>query len=215
MLWVLTGSAVCRADLLANGGFEEPVLAADSFLTIDPGMEPAGFDWVVTAGTVDIGSLPLTPFVLYAAFEGSQALDLNGTSRGTVSQDFTTVAGRVYRLEFVYADNPFETGVSSADIVVSDVVSAGSLLTDSVTHSTSVNSPTPDADWMFYSDTFTATGALTRLVFESTSASGSASGGVLLDAVSVSEVPEPGSLAVCGLGGWLLFRRRAVYGRVD
>lgn len=196
-------ASVCPAGLLVNGGFESPVLAPGGFSTIGVGGEPAGFGWTVASGNVDVGHLPVVPFVLYSAHEGSQALDLNGTTRGSIFQDFATTIGQTYRLSFAYADNPFATGVSTADVKVTDVGSASDLISTSISHSTSTNSPVPDADYFLFSRLFTATGLTTRLSFTSTSANGSASGGIFLDAVDVSEsavVPEPSSLALLGIG---------------
>ncbi len=192
--------AVCRADLLANGGFETPVLTPGTFVTINPGSEPADFDWEVSSGTVDIGSIPLSQFIEYGAFAGVQALDLNGTDRGALFQDFATTASQTYRLTFVFADNAFEGGTSTAEVIVSDVASTTPLLTDDISHSTSTNGPPADADWDSFSQTFTATGSLSRLSFTSTSPSNSPSGGIVLDAVSVALVPEPGTLAALSIG---------------
>ncbi len=185
-----------RADLILNGGFEQPVGGA---LIVGPGSEPAGFGWSVIAGTIDFGPIPFSPFILYSPFEGDQVLDLNGNQRGTITQTFSTTPGNSYLLEFAYADNPDESGIKSADINVVDVASSFSLLASSVSHSTSTNSPI-DADWTLFSRQFTATGALTQLTFTSTSFSNSASGGIILDAVSVTSVPEPGGLTMAMMG---------------
>jgi choice-of-anchor C domain-containing protein len=201
--------SLAQGNLLTNGGYESPVLAPGGFVLINPGSEPVGFGWTVNFGSVDLAHLPVSPFVLYSAFEGNQALDLNGNERGGVSQDFATIAGQAYQLTFAYADNPLEGGISSASVRVSDVTLNSTLLSTSVFHSTSTNSPA-NADYSFYSGTFTAAGSLTRLEFASTSASNSASGGILLDGVNVSAVPEPTatSLAVAlGMAG-IYCRRR-------
>ncbi|HZZ71388.1 MAG TPA: PEP-CTERM sorting domain-containing protein [Pirellulales bacterium] len=114
-----------------------------------------------------------------------------------------------------YADNPLEGGVKSADVTVTDLLSTGTLLADSVSHSTSTNSP-PNGDWILYSGNFTATGTSTRLLFASTSASDSPSGGIILDAVSVQPVPEPGAFVLAGLGllGLGMIVRRNKYCRI-
>jgi hypothetical protein len=109
-------------NLLVNGGFEAPALNAGSYVTVDPNQEPPAFGWIVASGNVDVARLPLFPFIQYPAYEGFQALDLNGTESGAVSQDFATVVGQPYALNLAYSDNPFESGVSSASIVVTDLV---------------------------------------------------------------------------------------------
>ena len=193
----------CRGDLLINGGFESPALAPGTIQTIGPGGEPAGFVWQVSSGTVDLGHLPFSPFVQYAAFEGNQAVDLNGNERGALFQDFATTIGQSYLLSFAYADNPFEGGISSASVAVTDVGTSASLLSSSVSHSTSTNGPPPDADWQIFTGSFTAVGTTTRLAIASTSASNSAGGGIILDAVAVNlrAVPEPSSVVMLGFGG--------------
>ncbi len=177
-----------RADMLVNGGFEN--LIANGGLNITPGNEPPNLAWTVVSGSVDIGSLPFSPFVLFPAFEGTQILDLNGNSRGAVSQTFATVAGATYILNFQYTDNPNEAGLKSAAISVVDVGTSSSLLSNNISHSTATNSPA-FADWTSFSSQFVATGSQSRLTFTSTSASNTASGGIFIDAVSISAVPEP------------------------
>lgn len=196
----------CSGNLLINGGFEAPVLNAGTFVTIAPGGEPAGFAWTVSSGTVDLAHPPIVPFVMFSAYEGKQALDLNGNDRGAIFQDFATTPGQAYLLSFAYADNPLEGGVKTASIAVTDLGTSTSLLSDSIAHSTSTNGPPPDADTQIYTGVFTAIGPTTRLAFASTSASNSASGGILLDAISVdvAAVPEPASVVMLGMGALCL-----------
>jgi len=200
------------ANELVNGGFETPVLSSGAFITIGAGGsgEPPGFGWTVPTGNVDVAHLPVTPFVEYTAYEGVQALDLNGDVAGAISQNFATVAGQSYGLFLAYADNPVAGGVSSASIAVTDIGSSSVLLSTSIFHSSSTNSP-PNADWLTAALGFTATGSTTRLLISSTSADTSASGGIILDAVDVHAVPEPmtATLLTTAIAGLLGFRRCA------
>jgi hypothetical protein len=193
LLMLVVAAAQGSSQLVSNGGFETPSLAEGAFLTIFPGMEPPGFRWTVVRGSIDLANLPVFPFVEFDAIEGEQGVDLNGIDRGTIFQDIETVAGQRYTLSFWFADNPFEGGESSADILVTDVISGDTLLLSTVFHSTSTNGPPPNGNQELFDDTFTAIGTLTRLIFSSTSPSNSPSGGILIDAVDVVE-------AACLLG---------------
>lgn len=193
----LLSHSMGRANVLLNGSFESPVVTPGTFLNFGAGAEPAGFDWKVATGNVDLAGP--NPFIFFPPYDGIQAVDLNGFVRGSLYQDFTTVLGQQYSLRFAYADNPLEGGISTADVSVTDLVSFGTLLTGSVSHSTSTNSP-PNGDWIVYSGSFTATGPSTRLLFVSTSASNSASGGIILDDVIVQPIPEPSIFVLAGLG---------------
>ena len=192
---------VCHANLISNGGFEIPALASGNYQNITPGSEPTGFAWLVSSGDVDVAHLPVSPFINYTAYEGNQALDLNGNQKGAIYQDFTTIIGQLYSLSFAYADNPNESGAKTASIAVTDT--SNTLLSDSISHSTSTNSPV-SADWKTFSRTFTAASTTTRLAFTSTSTSNTASGGIILDDVKVeattASVPEPATFALLGVG---------------
>lgn len=193
---------ICHANLISNGSFELPIQTTGGYQTISTSPAVAGFDWVVSSGTVDVGYLPVSPFIEYQAYEGKQALDLNGNENGTIYQEFSTMIGQLYSLSFAYADNPNEGGISTANITVTDI--NNSLLSASISHNTSTNGPPPNANWTLFSGTFTAASTTTRLTFTSTSASNSASGGIILDAVAVNavtaSVPEPATFALLGVG---------------
>src|SRR5947208_2053806 len=100
-------SPIARANDLVNGGFETPAVSLGAYITIGFGgtPEPPGFGWTVASGNVDLAHLPVIPFVDYTAYEGVQALDLNGTTAGAIFQDFATLAGQSYLLSLAYADN--------------------------------------------------------------------------------------------------------------
>lgn len=85
----LSATNICHANLISNGGFEVPALAtAGNYQNIASGGEPAGFDWLIFSGDVDVAHLPVSPFIEYAAYEGNQALDLNGNQKGAIYQDY-------------------------------------------------------------------------------------------------------------------------------
>ncbi|MEZ6073234.1 MAG: DUF642 domain-containing protein [Pirellulales bacterium] len=189
LFFLLVGQVnMSSANLITNGGFEIPNLDAGDYVTVLPGAEPLGFAWIVASGDVDVGNIP-NAFVDFPAPEGANGLDLNGTVRGSLFQDFSTTPGQTYELSFLFTDNPFEAGISTADVSVSDVLSDSVLLSDSISHSTANNGTAAagdgDPDTKSYLNSFVASGSMTRLTFTSTSASNSASGGVLIDAVCV------------------------------
>lgn len=188
------------AAQILNGGFEVPDLTPSGFQTIGVGGEPAGLGWTVESGTVDVATLPVSPFILYSAFEGQQGLDLNGVGPGEIFQDFATVPGQNYALSFAYSGNPLEGGGQSANVSLTDVGLDTLLLTSEVSHVTATNNP-PDADWMLFSNDFIAQGTSTRLAFASTNAF---QGGIVLDAIAVDVIPAPATssilaVALCGL----------------
>lgn len=199
-----------RADLIVNGSFEAPAVAPGNFLDINPGQEAAdGFTgWKVVSGNVDVVNATAPLFGInwgsHAAIDGSQILDLNGYTEGTISQNFTTISGQTYTLGFWYANNLFDNSPPyphTADMTLTDIGTTNNILASTtITHDTSsLTAP----NWDFLSLSFVAQGATTELTFASTSGLGDPSGGVVLDAVSVTPstaVPEPSTLTLCTIG---------------
>jgi hypothetical protein len=89
VLATLLSHNVVRANVLLNGSFESPVVTPGTFLDLSAGGEPAGFNWKVATGTIDLAGP--NPFILFPPYDGIQAVDLNGNNRGSVYQDFPTV----------------------------------------------------------------------------------------------------------------------------
>jgi len=193
-----------------NGGFEVPGIGSD-FLTIAPGSEPAGFGWRVAAGTVDTVR---QGFFGAAAFEGTQWLDLDGSSAGTVVQSFATVAGTQYLVSFAYANNPYATGGATVPARGTFRVLDDATSTDLISPLLLLHGSSTPADLLWTSTgdlLFTATGAFTSFSFQSNNPA-SSFGGLFLDGVTLTagagapgtggSVPEPSSalLALLGLG---------------
>lgn len=177
-------------NIVTGGDFENPVIAG-SFQQFPAG-SPLG--WTVDSGTVDLVRAP------YVVYEGSQALDLFGTSVGSISQVLTTVAGQVYNLTFAYSHN----SASSPSNIYTGTVNLGSI-SQTISHT---GDPTV---WTLFSGTFTGTGSDTLSFL---SGPGFSNGGIFLDAVSVAAVPEPAAWAMLimgfGLvGGAMRYRKRA------
>ena len=186
------------ANLILNSGFEQPTTSTDLFI---PAGDLSLVAWTVVSGSVDV--VPNTG--RWSAFEGTQSLDLDGQSAGTIEQFFATTAGTTYLLSFEYANNlapPISATVS--------VLGAGAfpLLSQDISHSSST---ALDMDWTHFVSPFTANSAMTTLRFSSLDFPSSFAG-IALDAVSVIPfaIPEPQTYAMMLVGlGLLAFGRVA------
>lgn len=217
-LLVLFALAVCsrsaQAELIVNGGFEAPLVAPGTFTVIGVGSEPAGFAWEVFQGTVDLGNGP-NAFVHFPPAEGQQGLDMAGNDNAGITQGFPTDVGQTYRLSFLYADNPLQGGDKTMDFAVQEGISLAFLLQGTVSHGTSTNGPPAASNGNLFEGTFVATSSFTRLSFLNTTPGGGNSAGILLDAVSVTAVPEPASVAIALCGAVALFGSRVIRRRAD
>jgi hypothetical protein len=188
-LLCLTGP-IAKANLIVNGGFEDPVLGPGVFYQ----NQTTSFSgWTVTTNNVDI----VNPTVGWSApaAEGNQVLDLvgYGATGGIASTSFATTIGTKYFFGFAYANNLGFPG-ASASYNVSDA-SNSSLRSGIVTHS---SSETGNLNWNFVTSSFVADSTTSNLQF--TEILGGNSAGILLDAVEVSAVPEPSTWAMLIIG---------------
>jgi hypothetical protein len=196
----LTGP-IAKANLIVNGGFEQPVLGTGVFFQ----NETTSFlGWTVAPNNVDI----VNPTVGWGApaAEGNQVLDLvgYGATGGIASTSFATTIGTKYFFGFAYANNLGFPGASASYNVFD--ASNNSLLGGTVSHSTSV---TGNLNWNFVTSSFVADSTTSNLQF--TEILGGNNAGILLDAVEVSAVPEPSTWAMMILGflgvGFMAYRR--------
>jgi hypothetical protein len=187
------------AQLIINGSFETPDTPTYTYIyagknTLAP--------WVVGSPYVEVGDAAGNGFITGPAFEGAQMLDLHGR----LTQAFATTPGSLYAVTFAYTDNPAEPAVpgpASARVRLFDGL--GDRLNQTFTHTGAVANY---FNWTVFNGQFTAVQDTTRLEFTPLTSVGRDPGGIMLDAVAVRIVPEPGSAALLLIGGVLCLPRR-------
>jgi choice-of-anchor C domain-containing protein len=142
-----TGSSV---NLIANGGFETPVIGP-TWQTFHAGSTELA-PWDILSGSVDIVR------TFWPSNEGQNSLDLGGESSGTIQQSFATVPGREYTLSFQYGNHP--SGAAASGRV--NVIGTATLLNTVLNHS---GSSYPNMQWTPYMSTFIADSTTTTLRF--------------------------------------------------
>jgi hypothetical protein len=196
---LLGGVGGARADLIVNGGFETPVIAPNSFAIFPNGGVPG---WTSNNNELEIDHnfTLITP-----APEGVQNAELNGNIPDTISQTVNgLIPGQTYLLSYFYGDRggggPQLTQVFFGGALVATNTGTGAV---------------PGVVWTPESVLVTATAPSEVLSFAAIlQPGGNPSVGNDLDAVSLVLVPEPGSLALLGLGAaslvaWRRWRKPA------
>ena len=190
-------SAPVHANLIQNGGFED--IGSSTAI----GGYGSASTWQIYQSIPDWDASQnieiWTNDFIVPAYEGNNVLELNahpGNAGGAfaIYQSFATTIGQDYELTFAgrkrqkNSDESFM--VSAADLVDSIYNQAW-------------------GEWTEYSYVFTANSDLTTLTFTSLDGGADTTGNIL-DAVSVTAVPEPGSLALLclGIGGLVIQRKR-------
>ncbi|NNF66833.1 MAG: DUF642 domain-containing protein [Gammaproteobacteria bacterium] len=116
--FVWTVNPVGGSDQLTNGSFENPVI-------IDNNGDYQFYSGTQVPGWVITGNIDLVSQSIWAAAEGAQSLDLNGTAAGAISQTLAGLTdGQSYELSFKYGRHRSGSGARSANVVVNGVTLA-------------------------------------------------------------------------------------------
>jgi MYXO-CTERM domain-containing protein len=168
-----------HANLLIDGGFELPAIANGSYITASsiPG-------WTGTP------NIEVQNHVAGSPFEGNQFVELDTDANSSMFQDFATVRGVAYTIHFDYSPRP---GVSAASNGI-ELFWDDTLLAIVAMNGIGLG----DTAWTGFDLTTVADGPVSRISF---AAFGTSDGlGGYLDDVSVTAIPEPGTVEIFGLG---------------
>lgn len=179
---------IAHANLIGNGNFASSC-GSGSFCTYSNGNSTNISGWTVGGSSVDL----ITGY-WQAPPGGGNSVDLDGLGAGSIQTSFGTNAGTEYTLSFELSGNP--DGGNPIKTVEVDV--AGVIQTFTFDTSAAGNSH-GDMKWILETLTFTATGGITSLKFLSLDDANSDYGAVIGNVVVVP-VPEPGTLAILGVG---------------
>jgi choice-of-anchor C domain-containing protein len=171
---------------LTNGSFDAVTATNTTFDTLSAG-SPELPGWTIS-GTVDLVA------GYWPAADGPQSLDLNGNDAGAISQDFATVVGASYAVDYELSGNPDNPGTKTLD------VSATGGTTDSESYDPAATGATlADMKWSTRQYTFTASATTTTLTFQSTT---TGPWGPALDNITVTELAVPTAKLDCKKLGW-------------
>lgn len=199
--------ALAQAQV-TNGSFEAPALGSGATTTFVNGSTGIT-GWTVVGTNVQlVDASYLTPGYTLGASDGQQWVDLTGSNESFgkgLSTSFASLAGQAYVLS-LDVGRLFSRGTAAVEVKL------GSTSLGVFTGNASGSGNT--MGWQSFSTSFVGTGATQTLSFIGVnSGPGSDSTLIGLDNVSVSAVPEPGSMALLltGLGvmGWVARRRAA------
>jgi hypothetical protein len=210
-----------EANLINNGGFEQPVTGPggynSGYTAFGVGSTIGGAWTVVGSSANNVAVVPATeysstvgPYIYFVSQEGSQSLDLSGEwDNGAVTgvrQSFASIPGQMYSLSFYVGAVTTPDWAPLHGNAVINVLLNGSAFQTAVNSDPSGHMTT----WKLFNYTFAATGSTTTLAFMNGSASGVGDNG--LDNVSVELVPEPGVISLFSLGCgllWVLRKKKA------
>ncbi len=165
-----------RANLVANGSFEDPIVSAPTQFTSIPG-------WTATKGIEIQNSRPgFTPQ------QGNQFIELDPFENTSISQALAVIPGLPSELKFYYSPRPGYPASTNGLEVKLDGSTIFSLAAD--------GTGLTDTSWTLYSHAYTPATSSATIVFTGTGTSDTI--GAFVDNVSYSQVPGP--LPVMGAG---------------
>jgi hypothetical protein len=203
----LSGAAATAAPF-SNGSLES---SAPSFIeTVAAGATANG--WTAIGANVEFvrsgysnGSDTVGP-----AQDGLWMVDLNGTQGpASIAQTFDTVAGQWYAVNYFLSGNAGPNGSTSVGNKTLAVYWNGALA-DTATYTHQPGDGWSNLRWDAHGFQAMATGPQTTLRFASTS-NGYAAAGPMIDAISITPVPEPATALLWAGGAMVLLgavRRR-------
>jgi hypothetical protein len=186
----LSISSIASANLLTNGSFEaDPVTGNAGYTQFAIG-DVTGWD--------SLGPIELWKNRSPIAFDGLQHLELNSTNGGpyTISQSFNSIVGSFYQLSFAYQARRNLDPAEQFSVYLGDASNSGQTV-NILQNQIDLNN---GADgWFEQTLQFMATSELSKIGFTAINPENDTFGN-FIDAVVVTNVPEPGTLALLGLG---------------
>jgi hypothetical protein len=203
--------AVSAANLVQNGGFEDPLVTVGEFT---PNMASGLTNWNIETGDIDLIGTH------WKAYEKSQSIDLRGCSRATISQQILNTDPKLtYQLSFAMSGNPY-SGDTSSKIRTVEVYWDNDPARTYSFDTSLITSQTSDMKWKIITiPNLQATSAATTIKFKDVSPNSNECVGVALDDIIVDTftpppVPEFPSIAlpaalIVGMLGAVLFIQKS------